>query len=183
MKKYLAIGISVMMTMAATGQAKIPADFWSFPMKGINPVLAELYAATQGQSLAPFSVDPNPDILFNKMDFKSITQMDGTTIKTVKGKTSLMGNTVNVELLTYNGASLVLKSTIYILCDMQSKSNTLVRLKIVPSEGNTLDLSVSSYDLYNDSQAASDLAQFFTVWGKFFNVWYADDSVTKNLRK
>ncbi len=78
MKKYLAIGISVVMAMAATGQAKIPADFWSFPMKGINPVLAELYAATQGQSLAPFSIDPTPDILFNKIELKSVTQMDGT---------------------------------------------------------------------------------------------------------
>ena len=183
MKKYLAICISAIMAMAATGQAKIPADFWSFPMKGINPVLAELYAATQGQSLAPFSIDPTPDILFNKIELKSVTQMDGTTIKTVKGKTFLTGNTVSIELITYNGPSMVMKSTMYILCNMQAKSNAIVRLIIAPVEGDTIDLSLTSYDWYNDPQAASDLAQFFTIWGKFFSVWYDDDSVTKYLRQ
>jgi hypothetical protein len=76
-----------------------------------------------------------------------------------------------------------MKSTMFILCDMQAKSNAIVRLTIAPTGGGTFDLSLTSYDLYNDPQAASDLAQFFTVWGKFFSVWYADDSVTKYLRQ
>jgi hypothetical protein len=183
MKKFIVFIGCLFISVSVFSQAKIPAEFWTFPMKGINPILAELYAATQGGSIAPFNIDPTPDILFNKMDFQTISQMDGTTIKTVKGKTTLVGNTVSIELLTYNGSTLILKSTISILCNLQAKSNALTRLQIVGSSGSPIDISVTSYDMYNDSQAASDLAQFFTVWGKFFNIWYSKDTITQYLRQ
>lgn len=184
MKKKLVLVVGVLFMTAVTvfAQAKIPTEFWTFPMKGINPVLAELYAASQGRGLTPFNIDPTPEILFNQLELKSVTQMDGTTIKTVKGKTTLSGNTVSVELLTYNGSALIIKSTISIYCNMQAKENYLARLQIVPTSGDAIDVSVSSYDMYNDSQAATDLAQFFTIYGQFFKIWYTDESVKKYLR-
>ena len=163
-------------------QAKIPDEYWNIPMTQINPVLAELYVATQGQSMKPFNIDPTPDILFNKLELTSIAQMDGTTMQTRKGAVVLSGNTVSVELLTYNGSNLILKSTFYILCNLQKKTNSLIRLSIIPTKGNSFDLTLTSYDMYGDPRAASDLAQLFTVWGQLFNVWYSEDSVNQLLR-
>ncbi|MBN2655836.1 MAG: hypothetical protein JXR86_02145 [Spirochaetales bacterium] len=183
MKLVTLLLAAVLLPSSLYAQTSIPEDFWTSPIQGINLVLSELYAATQGQTIEPFSMDPTPDILFNKVNFRIDTQMDGTVVKTVKGKTSLSGNTVSFELLTYQGASLVIKSVVSVFCNLQAKQNKLVRLQIIPADGNSIDLSVASYDLYGDPIAANNLAQFFTVYSQLFYLWYDYDSVEEYLRQ
>ena len=122
-----------------------------------------------------------PEILFHKLTLFSKKQMDGTTIQTYKGKTNLSGDTVSFELKTYKDSSLMMTTTLYILCNFESKKNILTRMRVVPTDGETIDLSISSYDIDSDYQAAYELSQFFGVWSQLFNLWYSSDSVAEYL--
>lgn len=177
-KRITVIFLMVILCGFISAEVKIPDEFWSYELYGVNEIIPYLQAAGLNQPV--FKKNPTADILYRKMPFQEKKQLDGTSVKTVIDRKYLKGNDVHFLLVTYKGDKTAFSCDVSIYCDMDNKKNYIDTLLLTGSDGKQQTISVSSYN-FQDQNAMHDLAALYGVFFQLFPIWYTQDAINTYL--